>query len=102
MSCVVIYIIVSILSRFDTRIQDHTTVIPLYLEFNKKHPFSDFLQYARENKISVTDIQLSKNKFLKKMAFGVTVVVKSEVPRLRSEVIKLIQSAEGVQFLEEL
>ncbi|AEF85822.1 MgtC/SapB transporter [Treponema primitia ZAS-2] len=102
MAGIVIYFIVVVLNRFDTRIQDRTTVIPLYLEFDKKHPFSDFLSYAREQKLSVSDIQLSKNKFMKKMTFCVTLVVKSDIPRLRSEVVQLVQHAEGVQFMEEL
>lgn len=102
MAGIVIYFIVVVLNRFDTRIQDRSTVIPLYLEFNKKHPFSDFLSYAREKRLSVSDIQLSKNKFMKKMTFCVTLVVKSEIPRLRSEVVQLVQHAEGVQFMEEL
>jgi hypothetical protein len=39
---------------------------------------------------------------MKKMTFCVTLVVKSDIPRLRSEVVQLVQHAEGVQFMEEL
>ena len=101
-SGIVIYLIVSVFNRFDSRIQNRSAIVSLYLEFDRKHPFSDFLVYARENKISVSDIQLSKNKFLKKNTFCVTVVVKSEIPRMRSELVQLVQKAQGVQFLEEL
>ncbi|GHV76596.1 magnesium transporter [Spirochaetia bacterium] len=101
-SGIVIYLIVTVLSRFDTRLQDYSTLIPLYLELDKKHPFSDFLQYARENNISVSDMEVSKNKFLKKSTFNITLVVKSDIPRLRREVVELVREAKGIRFLEEL
>jgi putative Mg2+ transporter-C (MgtC) family protein len=97
-----IYLIMTIMQRFDSHLLDHSPITPVYLEFDKKHPLSDFLIYAREHQLSVSDIQMTKNKMLKDKAISATLVLKSEIPRSHTEILELIRNAQGVQFVELL
>ncbi|MDR3283812.1 MAG: MgtC/SapB family protein [Treponema sp.] len=95
-----IYLIMTIMQRFDIHFQDHSPITTVYLEFDKKRPFSDFLYYTREHNLSISDIHITKNKLLKDKAISATLILKSEEPRTHSEILELIKQAEGVQFVE--
>lgn len=97
-----IYLIMSLMGRIDTQIREKSRIVVLYLEYSKKHPFSDFLAYAHDNSLDISDIQMTKNKFLKDNALCATMVVKTLAAHTRSDMLAIIKNAEGVQFVEEI
>jgi putative Mg2+ transporter-C (MgtC) family protein len=99
---IAIYVIMSLMGRIDTQIREKSKIVVVYLEFSKKHPFSEFLSYAHENHLDVSDIQMTKNKFLKDNSLCATMVVQTLAGHSRTEILSLIKGAEGVQFLEEI
>lgn len=74
----------------------------VYMEFRGKKPFSSFLTYARENGLDITNIQMSKNKYRKESMICVICTVESHEKRTHGEMLDMIGSAEGVDFVEEL
>jgi putative Mg2+ transporter-C (MgtC) family protein len=102
MGGIVIYVIMAVMGRIDTQIREKSKIVVVYLEFSKKHPFSEFLSYAHEQNLDLSDIQLTKNKFLKDNAICATMVVKTLGGHTRTEMLDIIKSAEGVQFIDEI
>ncbi|MDR2842563.1 MAG: MgtC/SapB family protein [Spirochaetaceae bacterium] len=96
----VIYGIMAVMRRIDDQILKGSNIVTIYLELDRDHPFSGFLFYARENDLTVSDIQLSKNKYLEKNTFCATLTVKSTIRRTNKEVLELIRCAQGIQFIE--
>jgi putative Mg2+ transporter-C (MgtC) family protein len=99
---ITIYVIMAIMGRIDTQIREKSRIVVVYLEFSKKHPFSDFLAHAHENSLDISDIQMTKNKFLKNNAMCATMVVKTLAEHTRTQILDIIKSSEGVQFVEEI
>jgi hypothetical protein len=80
----------------------YSNLLSLYVEFDKEHPLSEFLVYAREHSLEVFDVQIEKNKLLKNNFFCVTMTVKSSTIHTRDEIMNLVHGASGIQYLEEL
>jgi putative Mg2+ transporter-C (MgtC) family protein len=97
-----IYLIMSLMGRIDTQIREKSRIVVVYLEYSKKQPFSDFLSYAHDNSLDISDIQMTKNKFLKDNALCATMVVKTLSDHTRSDMLTIIKNAPGVQFVEEI
>jgi putative Mg2+ transporter-C (MgtC) family protein len=97
---VMIYLILAVAHRFDTRIAEHSALVTLYLEFDKTRPLSVFLTMLRSNAVTVSDLQIRKTKFLKEKLFCVTRTLKSQTDR--THLISLVKTAEGLRFLDEI
>lgn len=97
-----IFCIMSIFGKLDSAIRNHGKIIDIYLEFNTKKSFSQFLQYTRENNFNVMDIQMNKNKYAKDVDLCVILSIKSLVRRSHSEMLAVISAAEGVSYIEEI
>jgi putative Mg2+ transporter-C (MgtC) family protein len=99
---IMIFLIMAVMQRIDARMRAYSSVLSLYVEFDKEHPLSEFLVYAHEHSLEVFDVQIEKNKLLKNNFFCVTMSVKSTVAHKRNEIITLVHGANGIQYLEEL
>jgi putative Mg2+ transporter-C (MgtC) family protein len=97
---VIIYLILAVAHRFDNRIAERNALVSLYLEFDKSRPLSVFLAMLRENGVTVSDLQIHKAKFLKEKLFCVTLTLKSKADR--AQLIRMVKTAEGLRFLEEM
>lgn len=98
----VIFIIISVMQRLEDPIRRHSKYIEIYLEFNDKHPFGDFIDYTREKGLEVYDIQMQKNFVGNESFMAVILLVRGRSKMNHSEVMELLAVAPGVRFLEEL
>jgi putative Mg2+ transporter-C (MgtC) family protein len=96
-----IYVILAVMSRWDTMIHNRAKEVAVYIEFSKKHTFSEFLFTARESELHIADIQIIKNKALGSDILCAMLTVKSRI-HTHDEIISLLKSFEGLQFLEEM
>jgi putative Mg2+ transporter-C (MgtC) family protein len=99
---IMIFLIMAVMQRIDAHMRAYSSVLSLYVEFDKEHPLSEFLVYAREPSLEVFDVQIEKNKLLKNNFFCVTMSVKGTATHKRDEIINLVHGANGIQYLEEL
>lgn len=80
----------------------------MYIEYNGgKGAFGEFLQFAKENRLAVTNIQVSEKEFYckdkeKHRCTSYIVTVSSDVKRTHAEMTSILASARGVQYIEEL
>lgn len=74
----------------------------MYLEFDPKRPLSEFLNFIRANRFDVVDFQMNKNKLTKNLGQCAILSLESQTKRTHEEMMELIGTAPGVQFMEEL
>jgi len=99
---IVIFLIMEFLEKTDGIIKRHSPVMEVYMEFHGKKLFGSFLAYARESGLDITNIQMSKNKYMKDSMICIICTVESHEKRTHGEMLDLIGNAEGVDFVEEL
>ncbi|MDR1786785.1 MAG: MgtC/SapB family protein [Spirochaetaceae bacterium] len=99
---IMIYIIMAGMGRIDTQIRETSRLVVVYLELGKNHAFSDFLTFARENDLEISDVQIEENKLLKNDAICATMVVKTLARHTRTQMLDIIRKAEGLNFVEEI
>lgn len=105
---VAIVFTVSGLQKLDTWMRKRSKYLNVYIEYNgHKNTFSEFLQYAKENRFDVTNIQVSQEEVYHKekgkqktVCYIVTIV--SEIKRSHAEMIDILMQAKGIQYMEEL
>ena len=105
---VVIVFVMWGLQSFETWTRKHSKYMDLYMEYDGgKSSFGEFLEYVREKRLEVSNVQMSRTEFFQKekgkqrtLSFTLTVV--SDVKRTHAEVIDVLSKAKGIQYIEEL
>lgn len=96
------------LQGFDSWIKKKSKYLDLYIEYNGgKSAFFEFLQYAREQRFEVSDIQVSHQEVLhtdkgKQKITSYILTVSSNVKRTHTEMIDILANEKRIQFIEEL
>ena len=99
---------VSGLLNFDIWLRKKSRYLDLYIEYNaEKGNFSGFLQYAKEHRLEVHNIQISRDYSWggadeKHRTLSYIVTVSSQTHRTHAEIIEVLAHEKGVQFVEEL
>lgn len=99
---VVIFVIMTTLTKVETMFRSSSPVVDVYLEYTGKKNFSSFLSEARALGLDVTNIQLNKNKFAKDGEMCVILNVEPKEKRKHVEVIEMLTNIDGVDYVEEL
>jgi putative Mg2+ transporter-C (MgtC) family protein len=99
---VAILLVMAALGSLDGAIRKRSTIMELYLEFNSKKPFSGFIEYARENKLEIREMEISKNKMAKGVDLCAVITISSQIRRNRETVLEMISSFPGIIYIEEL
>ena len=99
---IAIFLVMTVMRRLDAYIHKNASVIDLYIEFDTNTSLGSFLEYARENQFDISDIQMTKNKYIKDLGVSVILSAKSQVRRKHAEITGILSAAPGVEHLEEL
>ena len=99
---------ISGLQKFDTWMRKRSKYLDVYIEYNESEiPFHDFLQYAKDKQLDITNIQISRDAPLRRDVNGqlctsYILTVHTTVKRTHAESIDVLSQATGVQYIEEL
>ncbi len=99
---------VSGLNKMDARIHQKSKYLELYLEYDQRqNSFGQFLSYAQDHLIEVTDIQHNADHFQRGAenhtgTTGYILTVKRTVKRTHGEVIAILTQARGLRYIMEL
>lgn len=99
---IVVLLIMEFLEKMEGIIRNHSQIMDVYLEFDGKKMFSNFLTCARDNGFEVSNIQMNKNKHMKDSELGVVLTLESRIKRTQEEMLSVIGNIEGVDFIEKL
>jgi putative Mg2+ transporter-C (MgtC) family protein len=100
--CVMIFIAMSLLHNVDERVMADTKVLNLYVEFEKLHFVSKFIEYLKERDIKISDMEIARSSGVDET--GVAILISLQLPKKQahSEIVSLLHCAEGVSFIEEV
>lgn len=97
----VVLLIMTVMQRLDEHIRQDVTA-ELYIEFEKGQSFRRFLQYSRQRKIHLSDVQVQKA--IVNGESELRVILNAHCSRRDDceDIALVLEDAPGVQFIEEL
>ena len=100
--CGLIFFVMSMLYRFDTRMTANTKVLDLYLEFNQMSDLGEFISYIKEQGMKISDLEMTKSNKVDDIGIAVLLTLKMEEKRVHTEIIQMLSLAKGVIYIEEV
>ena len=100
--CIAIFAIMSVMQYMDGHIRQNSKSAEIYIEFAPKQPFRLFIEYCRNKNISLSDVQIEKNKLSKDMSLNVVLVAHCLEKMKHEELVDILGAAPGVEYIEEL
>lgn len=100
--CGLIFFVMSMLYRFDTRMTANTKVMDLYLEFNQMSDLGEFISYIKEQGMKISDLEMAKSDKIDDVGIAVLLTLKMEEKRVHTEIIQMLSLAKGVIYIEEV
>ena len=100
--CGLIFFVMSMLYRFDTRITANTKVLDLYLEFNQMSDLGEFISYIKEQGMKISDLEMAKSDKIDDVGIAVLLTLQMEKKRVHTEIIQMLSLAKGVIYIEEV
>ena len=97
-----IFLILTILHRWDDRMKQRAKVIDLYVELSKECSLGDFLRQLRKMEIDFTDIQLDRDLPADDDVRSLVLALQNKKRIQHKEVINQIMGIKGVVYLKEL
>ena len=100
--CGLIFFVMSMLYRFDTRMTANTKALDLYLEFNQMSDLGNFISYIKEHDMKILDLEMAKSNKIGDVGIAVLLTLKMEKKKAHAEIIQMLSLAKGVLYIEEL
>lgn len=106
--CILIFIVMSVLHRIDERMTSSAKIINLYIEISQMSAVGNFMRFAKEQNLKVSDVELSRSKAFSD--YGVAsearhvLTLTLQIPKrcTHIELIELLSTVEGVMYMEEI
>ncbi len=101
-SSVAIFVILTILHRWDDQMQQKAKVIDVYIELSKEYPLGQFLRQLRKMEIDFGDLQLDREISMDEEVHSLVATLKSKKRISHKKILNQIRELDGVVYLEEL
>lgn len=97
-----IFGIITFMQRLENPIRKKAQYLEIYLEFDPRQPFGEFIDYSRKNNLDIYDIQMQKTSVADERFLAVILLIRSLEKLPHAEVLELLTQAPGVNYFEEL
>lgn len=97
-----IFLILTILHRWDDRMKQRAKVIDVYIELSREYPLGQFLRQLRKMEIDFTDIQLDRDLPMDDEVRSFVLALNSKKRISHNKILNEIMELEGVVYLKEL
>ena len=97
-----ISVIMTLLHRWDDRVQMNAKVFSVYVELSKEVPLGDFLRELRKREVDFEDVQLSRESGLDEEIHSFVATLKSKQRISHKKLLSDVRNIDGVVYLEEL
>lgn len=97
-----IFVVMAFFNKMEILFRKQSPVIGIYLEYTSKKNLSNFLVAVREHELEVIDIQMNGNRSSQEGDMCIIMNIESHIKREHAEVLSIISSIEGVDYVEEL
>lgn len=99
---VAIYVVLTLLQRWDDRMRRKGKVFEVYFELTKGYPLGDFIRFVREMDLEVSDIRMESDAVLSEDVSAFTALIKAKRRVAHSSILAEIKKLDGVSYLEEI
>ena len=97
-----IFIVLTLLHRWDYFMRSKAHVIDVYVELDKEVPLGEFIRNMRERDIELSNLQVEKEFDMVNDIVCFTVTLKGKKTFVREMLVRTVTKVEGVRFVEEL
>ncbi len=97
-----IFIVLTLLHRWDYFMRSKAHVIDVYVELDKKVSLGEFIRNMRERDIELSNLQVEKEFDMVNDIVCFTVTLKGKKTFVREMLVRTVTKMEGVRFVEEL
>lgn len=98
----VIYFALKMLHRLDFKMKSRAKELEIYVELKDKTSLADFIRYAHEKDIELSDLQMEHDNFTGDDSVAFIVTVKSNSSQSHPEILTMMREIKSVVYIEEL
>lgn len=102
LGCLSLFAAMHLMHSLDVYLLSKSKVMTVYIEVGKSSDISRFLEYARTNGITVSDIEINKVKGLKGGGISAVVTISMEKEKAHAEILEFFGKIDGVHYIEEI
>lgn len=99
---ITIFFVMSGFNKLEINFRKKSPIIDIYLEYTSTKNLSNFLAEVRNHELEVISIQMNGNRASQEGDMCIIMNIESHVKREHEEVIGIINSIDGVHYVEEL
>lgn len=99
---ITILVVMACMNRMEIHFRRKSPIIGVYLEYASSKNFSQFLAAIREHDLEVIDVQMNGNRTSREGDVCIIMNIESRTKRQHEEVLGIIKSIDGVDYVEEL
>jgi len=99
---VTVFVVMSLMDKVETIFRKKSPLMDIYLEYTGKKNFSTLLGEVRARGLEITNIQMNKNHFANEGELCLIINVESKEKRSHADILAILTSIDGVDYVEEL
>ncbi len=100
--CLMTLFVMSVLHKLDNHVAASTKVMDLYIEFARLSFVGSFIEYVKQYNMKISDVEVTKFKLADKTEVAVLLTLRLEKKQSHTDIIQLLNSADGVLLVEEV
>lgn len=97
-----IYVVLTVMHRWDDRMHSNSKIIEVYLELSTAVTLGSFIRGIRELRLEIENLQLDHTEATEDGIRSFIVTLKSKTKRNHQQLLDSLRAVEGVVYLEEL
>ena len=101
-SGVAVYIVLTLLHRWDDRMRMKGKVFDIYIELSKSYPLGNFIRAVRAMDLELSAIRMEADAILSDGASAFTATVKAKRRVAHTGILAEMKKIDGVDYLEEI
>ena len=101
-SGVAIFVVLTLLQRWDDRMRIKGRTFEIYFEILKEYQLGEFLRSVRNMGIEISDVRMESDVLMGEGATAFIAIIKTKKRVLHKEILAEIRKLPGVNYLEEI
>ena len=97
-----VFFVLTYMQKLDVQLRKRARVIDVYVELDDKSGMSGFIKYLRNMSLEISNLQMQYEYHMVTETLSFTVTVRSQTNQNRAEILRRIQRAPHLSFVEEL
>ncbi|HSK68773.1 MAG TPA: MgtC/SapB family protein [Candidatus Limnocylindria bacterium] len=97
-----VFFVLTYMQKLDVQLRKRARVIDVYVELDDKSGMSGFIKYLRNMSLEISNLQMQNEYHMVTETLSFTVTVRSQTNQNRAEILRRIQRAPHLSFVEEL